>query len=124
MSELDTCHCGKPIYIYEDGFTRHMCETCSLVRCDLAEFPCPEENGHNVKWNGVKFCVMCGDTIEGRASNLFIRTDNDTFIPVNLPVCPFRPNVYTLEQVAKSPYLEIPVGTFYNMVNVLQSKRH
>ena len=72
----------------------------------------------------LKFCVICGDTIEGTASKLFIYADNDSFIPVDLPVCPFRPNVYTLEQVAKSPYLEIPIGTFYNMVNVLQSKRH
>jgi len=72
----------------------------------------------------LKFCVICGETIEGVPSKLFIRTDNDTFIPVNLPVCPFRPNVYTLEQVAASPYLEIPIGTLFDMVNVLQSKRH
>lgn len=124
MSELDTCHCGKPVYVYEGGFTRHMCEMCSDARCDLPDSPCPEKYRHNVKWNGVEFCVICGDTIEGTASKLFIRTNNDTFIPVNLPVCPFRPNVYTLVQVAKSPYLEIPVGTLFNMVNVLQSKRH
>jgi len=72
----------------------------------------------------LKFCVICGETIEGVPSKLFIRTDNDTFIPVNLPVCPFRPNVYTLEQVAASPYLGMPIGTFFDMVNVLQSKRH
>lgn len=121
MSELDTCHCGKAIYVYEDGFTRHMCETCSLVRCDLPDFPCPEKvKGQSV----VKFCVICGETIEGVPSKLFIRTNDDTFISVNLPVCPFRPNVYTLEQVAASPYLGMPIGTFFDMVNVLQSKRH
>ena len=72
----------------------------------------------------LKFCVICGDTIEGTASKLFIRIIDDTFIPVNLPVCPFRPNVYTLEQVAAFPYLEIPIGTLFDMVNVSQSRRH
>jgi hypothetical protein len=28
------CHCGKSIYVYEDGFTRFMCQTCSEERCD------------------------------------------------------------------------------------------
>lgn len=122
MSELDVCHCGKPVYVYEGGFTRHMCEMCSDARCDLPDSLCPEKSkGHSA----VKFCVICGETIEGVPSKLFIRTnDVDTFIPVNLPVCPFRPNVYTLEQVAASPYLGMSTGTFFDMVNVLQSKRH
>jgi len=121
MSELDTCHCGKAIYVYEDGFTRYMCQICSDARCDLPDSPCPEKvKGQSV----VKFCVICGETIEGVSSKLFIRIIDDTFIPVNLPVCPFRPNVYTLEQVAASPYLGMPIGTFFDMVNVLHSNRN
>ena len=28
------CHCGKPTHVYDDGFTRDLCEDCSTVRCD------------------------------------------------------------------------------------------
>lgn len=34
------CHCGEPIHIYEDGFTRGLCEHCSDVRCDTWDGDC------------------------------------------------------------------------------------
>lgn len=43
MTEIsdELCHCGRPIHFYDDGYTRHMCEDCSSVRCDLADVRCP-----------------------------------------------------------------------------------
>lgn len=35
----DPCHCGRPVHVYEDGFTRGLCAECSTVRCDVG--PCP-----------------------------------------------------------------------------------
>lgn len=40
----EPCHCGRPIYVSQDGFNRYMCEDCSWNRCDLALDPCPFDN--------------------------------------------------------------------------------
>jgi hypothetical protein len=37
---VSSCHCGRPVHVYEDGFTRDMCESCSAYRCDI-EPNCP-----------------------------------------------------------------------------------
>jgi len=36
----DICHCGKPVHIHPDGFTRHLCLECDLVRCDAYPGEC------------------------------------------------------------------------------------
>lgn len=42
MATTEPCHCGRPVHVYMDGFTRNMCEECSSVRCDTADgMPCP-----------------------------------------------------------------------------------
>ncbi len=28
------CHCGELVVVYDDGFTRGLCERCSSIRCD------------------------------------------------------------------------------------------
>jgi hypothetical protein len=42
--ETTLCHCGKPEYTEVDGYTRHMCQECSTIRCDAPEegitYPC------------------------------------------------------------------------------------
>lgn len=35
-----TCHCGRPVIIHPDGFTRGMCEHCDSVRCDAYPMEC------------------------------------------------------------------------------------
>jgi hypothetical protein len=39
-TERYLCHCGEPIHIYEDGFTRGLCQHCSDVRCDTWDGDC------------------------------------------------------------------------------------
>ena len=37
------CHCGRSNFTDENGFSRGMCEPCSVVRCDATPCPpCPE----------------------------------------------------------------------------------
>jgi hypothetical protein len=36
----ETCHCGRPIHVYDDGFTRGLCEDCSTYRCDTWDGSC------------------------------------------------------------------------------------
>lgn len=42
--EEETCHCGKAVHIYGDGFTRGLCEECSTVRCDVEPGACDERD--------------------------------------------------------------------------------
>lgn len=37
---LDYCHCSRPIYTHEDGYTRHLCRDCDMVRCDAYPEDC------------------------------------------------------------------------------------
>lgn len=41
LTRDDFCHCGERVHVYEDGFTRVMCEECSTIRCDIEPGPCP-----------------------------------------------------------------------------------
>ncbi|SRR6266498_2609962 len=41
LYDTNVCHCNKPVHVYEDGFTRGLCQWCSDVRCDL-----PVEEGY------------------------------------------------------------------------------
>lgn len=34
------CHCGEPIVVHYDGFTRHLCDYCDSVRCDTWDGYC------------------------------------------------------------------------------------
>ena len=43
------CHCGEPILIHEDGFTRDLCEHCDSVRCDAFPGAC-EGKFHDEAW--------------------------------------------------------------------------
>lgn len=44
INQHKTCHCGKSVYTYVDGFTRNLCADCSDIRCDAPEegvtYPC------------------------------------------------------------------------------------
>lgn len=38
------CHCGKPVIVHEDRFTRWLCRECDELRCDAPQpgvtYPC------------------------------------------------------------------------------------
>lgn len=38
---IDYCHCSRPIYTHEGGFSRGLCQNCDTVRCDAYPEDCP-----------------------------------------------------------------------------------
>ena len=55
------CHCGRPVHVQPDGFTRDLCADCDAVRCDLPEegsrFPCSPLKGVDDGEGGTVYTV-------------------------------------------------------------------